>query len=117
MSSRSDLLYLGHMLDYARRAHAKAAGATRDEFFANEDLQVVVTHFLQIVGEAARRVPPELCALHPEIDWLRITGMRHKIVHDYFEVDLNVVWDAAINDLPDLTAALERIIPPEPLSA
>src|SRR6185436_17703591 len=76
MSSRSDLLYLGHMLDYARRAHAKAAAVTRTEFFANEDLQVVVTHFIQTVGEAARRIPSETCARYPEIDWLRITGMR-----------------------------------------
>jgi len=76
MSSRSELLYLGHMLDYARRAHAKAAAVTRSEFFANEDIQVVVTHFIQLVGEAARRIPPELCAVHPEIDWQMIAALE-----------------------------------------
>jgi len=117
MSSRNELLYLGHMLDHARRAYAKASAVTREQFFENEETHVFVTHFIQIVGEAAGRIPPEVTNAHPEIDWQRITGMRHKIVHDYFEVDLAVVWDVARNDLPFLIAALEKITPPEPPSA
>lgn len=114
MSKRSEILYLGDMLGYARRVRAKLAGVTRAEFQANEDLQIIVGHCIQVIGEAASRVSTATTTAHPEIAWERIVGMRHKIVHDYFKVDLKVVWDAATNDLPELIAALERFVPPEP---
>ncbi|HEX6087835.1 MAG TPA: HepT-like ribonuclease domain-containing protein [Thermoanaerobaculia bacterium] len=114
MSKRSEILYLGDMLDYARRARTKIAGVTREQFEANEDLQIIVGHLIQIVGEAASRVSAATSATHPEIAWDRIAGMRHKIVHDYFEIDVGIVWDAATNDLPELIASLERFVPSEP---
>ena len=117
MSKRSEVLYLGDMLAYARRAHARVANITRDEFESNEDLQIIVGHMLQIIGEAASKVSAATVTAHPEIAWARIAGMRHKIVHDYFAIDVGVVWDAAKNDLPDLIASLEKFIPPEPPSA
>ena len=117
MSKRSDLLYLGDMLDHARRARAQLAGITRERFESDETLQIVVMHRLRIIGEAATKVPAQTRAAHPEIAWARIAGMRHKIVHDYFQINMDVVWDAVINDLPDLIAALEKFTPPEPPSA
>jgi uncharacterized protein with HEPN domain len=114
MSKRSELLYLGDMLDYAKRARAKLAGISREQFETNEDLKIIVGHLIQIIGEAASRISAATAAAHPEIAWARIAGMRHKIVHNYFEIDAGVVWDTAINDLPDLIAALEKFTPPEP---
>lgn len=117
MSKHDDLLYLGHMLDYSRRAHAKVSGVTRAQFLADEDLQIIVTHLIQVIGEASRHVSATTRDTHPEIAWARIQGMRHKIVHDYISIRADAVWDTATSDLPDLIAALEKFTPPAPPSA
>jgi uncharacterized protein with HEPN domain len=69
------------------------------EFEKNEALTLAVTHLLQTIGEAARRVSPEFQARHPEIPWRAIIGMRHRVVHDYLFVDLDIVWDVTTRDL------------------
>ena len=114
MSKRSDLLYLGHMLDTARSAYSKISAVTRPEFDRDENLQLAVTHLLQIIGEAARRVPEVARAKYPDIPWSQIIGMRHKLVHDYFEISLDDVWRTANEDLMPLIATLEKHTPPEP---
>lgn len=111
--SEDDLLYLGHMLDMALLARRKVAAKTREDFDDDDNLRLALTHLLQIIGEAARRVSPDMQAAHPEIPWKAIIGMRHKVVHDYMGVDLDVVWDTAINELEPLIAVLERALPPE----
>lgn len=65
-----------------------------------------MTHLLQIIGEAARRVSDEGRAAHPSIPWSAVVGMRHKVVHDYFGVDEDVVWNTARSELPSLITAL-----------
>ena len=108
--TEDDRVYLGHMLDTARRAHAKVAAITRAEFDADENLRLAVTHLLQIVGEAARRVSDAGRAACPAIPWPAVVGMRHKVVHDYLGVDEDVVWDTARNELPPLVSALEAAL-------
>ncbi len=105
-----DALYLGHMLDAARKAHGKVAGIARADFDADENLRFAVTHLLQIVGEAARRVSDECGKTLPTIPWPAVVGMRHKVVHDYFGVDEGVVWDTARNELPGLIAELRAAL-------
>ena len=112
MSKRSEELYLGDMLDYSRRALAKVAGVTREQFDNDEDLQIVVMHHVQIVGEAASKVSAATCDAHPEIPWPEVTGMRHRIVHNYYEIDPVILWNVATTRLPQLVAALERFVPP-----
>jgi uncharacterized protein with HEPN domain len=117
MSKRTDLLYFGHMIDAARGIQARVTGRTRAEFDASEDLQIILTHLLQVIGEAARQVPEETRLANPQISWTEIIGMRHRIVHNYTDINLKVVWDTATEDVPLLVAALEQITPPEPPSA
>jgi uncharacterized protein with HEPN domain len=117
MSKHSDLLYFGHMLDAARGIQSRVGGRTRAEFDGNEDLQIVLTHLLQIIGEAARNVPEATRNANPDIQWIEIIGMRHRIVHDYTRINLDVVWKSATDHVPRLIAALEKITPPEPPSA
>ena len=105
-----DQLYLGHMLDMANKAVEKTRGVTREEFDRNEDLRFVLTHLVQIIGEAAHRVSGEFRAAHPEIPWHSIIGMRHKVVHDYLDVDYGIVWDVATGELPPLIARLEKLV-------
>jgi uncharacterized protein with HEPN domain len=110
---KDDLVYVGHMLDTARKAVRRVAGKTRAEFDADEDLRIVLTHLIQTIGEAARRVSQETRARHPEVPWSAIVGMRHRIVHDYIDVDEDIVWEVASNRLQPLIDLLVRIVPPE----
>jgi uncharacterized protein with HEPN domain len=108
---KDDAIYLGHMLDMARKAVSKAQGISRATFDQDENLRLALAHLIQIIGEAARRVSPELRQSHPEIPWSAIIGMRHKVVHDYLDVDEDIVWDVVTADLPGIVSSLERILP------
>ena len=108
---KGDSILIGHILDAASRAVAKVAGKSRDEFYGDDTLHLAVTHLIQIVGEASSKVSTEFQQQHAELPWREMTGMRHKIVHDYFEVNLRIVWDVATQDLPALIKQLEIIAP------
>ena len=79
----------------------------RDQSAYDQDelLQVWFLRQLQIIGEAARRLPEEIRNLAPDIPWHKIIGMRNILVHGYFEIDLDVVWDAVQRDVPLLKPA------------
>lgn len=111
MSPR-DLVYVGHMLDMAKKAVGKAADLTHDTYDTDENLRLALTHLVQVIGEAGRRVSSEFSAGHPEIPWREIVGMRHKVVHDYLGVDEDIVWQVVTEDLPPLITALEKILAP-----
>lgn len=113
MSKRSEIVYAGMLLDAARRAQAKAVGVTREQFDSDDTLQLALTYLLQNVGEAATRVPDEVRSKYPQVDWAAITGMRHRIVHDYLNVDFAMVWLALQEDVPPLIQALDSLTPPE----
>ena len=74
---------------------------------------MVIAHLVQTIGEAAAHVSPATRKRHPEIPWKQITGIRHRIVHNYLDVDYDVLWQVATCDLPRLIAQLEDILPPE----
>lgn len=107
---KDDNLYLGHMLDSARKACDKIRGVDRASFDADENLRLSLVYLVQIIGEAARRVSLETCSAHPEIPWREIIGMRHKIVHEYMSIDEDIVWVVVNQDLPALVEALSRIM-------
>ena len=108
---QDDLLYLGHMLDMARKAWVRVAELDRDRYDNDEDLRLALVHLVQVIGGAARRVSADGQQAHPEIPWREIIGMRNRIVHDYLGVDEDVVWEVASDDPPSLIAVLERIVP------
>ena len=95
------------------KALALSSGIEKDAFDKDEKLQLAVVHLIQVIGEAARRVSPECQVEHPDIPWSAIVGMRHKVVHDYMGLDIDVVWDTVQNDLPGLARMLEGIVPDE----
>lgn len=105
-----DLVYVGRMLEVAQKVVAKTKQIDRGAFDANEDLMYAVVHFIQIIGEAARSVSKEFVAAHPKVPWKTIVGMRMKIVHDYMDVNFDVVWDVAKEKLPPLVQNLEQIL-------
>ena len=106
---KDDLVYVSQMLDLAASVVAKVSGKTRSEFDADENLQLAVTHLIQTLGEAARRVSESYRVAHPQVPWHYIVGMRHKIVHDYMEIDFDIVWDVAATELPTLLPTLAGV--------
>src|SRR5262249_36758800 len=101
-----DELYLGHMLETARKIAVRTQGLTRADFEADEDRQIVFVHLTQIIGEAAARVSSETRDQHSEIPWKQIVGMRNKLVHDYWTVDRDILWDVITIDVPLLIQLL-----------
>jgi hypothetical protein len=74
---------------------------------------LIISQSLEIIGEAAGRISESMKNTHQEIPWCEITGMRNRLIHGYFEVDLDTVWDTTHQDLPLLIQFLEPLIPPE----
>ena len=110
---RRDDAYLLDMLIAARDAVSFVRDLSRQQFVSSRIHQQAVTKALEIIGEAAGRVSEPVRAAHPEIPWDEITGMRHRLVHDYFEINLDKVWETVQDDLPPLISMLEPLIPPE----
>jgi uncharacterized protein with HEPN domain len=81
------------------------------EAFADDEMQQVwVIHHLQIVGEAAYGLSQQFKASHPQIPWEQIIGMRHVLIHGYFEIDMDIVWAVIEKDLPALRSAIEALL-------
>lgn len=108
---KDDRVYVGHMLDLARSVVGKTERCARDQFNRDENLRLAVTHLIQTIGEAARKVSSSFRDRHRDVPWNSIVGMRHKVVHDYMHVDYDLVWDVATTELPRLLGQLERIVP------
>lgn len=85
-------------------------GRGRTAFEQDELLQVWFVHHLQIIWEAARALPEDVRSMAPEIEWPKTIGMRNILVHAYFDMDLDIVWDAASRDAPALKPAVERLL-------
>ncbi len=109
MPPKDDLVYVAHMLDIARQVESKVAGLDRSGFDADENLQLAVTHLIQTIGEAARLVSDAYRDQHPHVPWHQITGMRHRIVHDYLNIDFDIVWEVAHREISGLIAHLEDL--------
>ena len=97
------------MRDHAREAMILLSGKSRADLEADRVLSLAVVRLLEILGEAARRVPSEMQQLHPSIPWSYIIGMRNRLIHGYDRVDLDIVWSVVVADLPSLVAELEGI--------
>ncbi len=81
----------------------------QDTFFSNAEKQDAVIRNLQVIGEAAKDLSKDLRARYSEVKWREAAGLRDKIIHDYFDVDLQVVWDVVSTDLPELKMQIEKI--------
>src|ERR1043165_4630184 len=108
-----DDAYLLDMLVAARRAAQHATGLEPQQFESSLLHQDALFRSLQIVGEAASRVSDDTKSEHTEIDWNGIIGLRHRLVHDYRRIRVDVVWRVLKNEVPLLIRQLEQIVPPE----
>ena len=110
---RRDDAYLLDMLLAARDAVEFAAGLTFPQFQQSRLNQNAILKAIEIIGEAAACVSTDTKEAHPEIPWSKIIGMRNRLVHAYFEVNLGRVWQTVQRDVPHLIPLLEPLVPPE----
>ncbi|MFB3880330.1 MAG: DUF86 domain-containing protein [Armatimonadota bacterium] len=107
---RDDAIRLRHMLEAAEEAARFAAGASRADLEGNRMLAFALVRAVEIIGEAASRVTNETRETYSDLPWQDMTGMRNRIIHAYFDVDLDRVWDTVTEDLPPLAARLRAIL-------
>ena len=88
----------------------KYAGRGRQAFVADELIQTYIVHNLQILGEAAAKIPTEQQRKYPELPWPKMVGMRNVLVHNYFNIDLDIVWQVVEIELPALKEKIGRIL-------
>ena len=106
---RSDRERLQDILEAIERIE-RHANQGRELFEKDELVQIWMVHHFQIIGEAASRISENLVGSHPEVPWPQMVAMRNVLVHDYFGVDVDEVWNTVANDLPPLKAAITAIL-------
>lgn len=107
MSRHDDEVRLRHMVDAAKQAIAFAHGKSRADLDKDLQLSLALTRLVEIVGEAAKNVSAETAAAIPSVPWRAIAGTRDRLVHAYFDVDFDRLWQIVAIDLPSLLAVLE----------
>jgi len=107
-----DLIRARHMLVAAKEAMEFTAGKTRKNLEKDRMRVLAIIKSIEIIGEAASKVSEEFKSENKNIPWNDITSMRNRLIHAYFDVNLDIVWQTIKTDLPDLIKALEKIVPP-----
>lgn len=97
------------ILEAIGRIRRYTEGMSEREFRENELVQDALIRNFTVIGEAARHVPEEIEDSHPEVPWTRMRAMRNLVVHEYFGVDLKIVWDTVYEDLPGLAESLKGV--------
>lgn len=110
MSERDDSVRLRHILDAVGRIRRYVAGMDRQAFLADEKTQDAVIRQFEIIGEACKQLRPETRSIHGSVPWPKIAGMRDVLIHEYFGVDLEIVWDTVEHSLANLEQAISAIL-------
>ena len=109
MSKRDSQILLDDMRAAMGKIARYVAGMSRAEFLEDEKTVDAVVRNIEIIGEAAKQLPPEFRVRHPGIPWAQMAGMRNRIVHDYAGVDLEIVWEVVTKALPELEQMMVRL--------
>ncbi len=110
MSQHKRTVFFRHMLDHALEAVAMTKGKTRADLDKDRQLNLAVVRLLEIIGEAASRIPKEDQARHADISWLEIISLRNRLIHGYDTVDFDILWQIIRLDLPRLIESLRKIL-------
>jgi len=108
--SLSSLEYLQHILDEMAYLIDRAKGLNKDEFIQDETLKRAFVRSLEIIGEATKNVSVALRQKYSHVDWRAMAGMRDRLIHRYFGIDYDIVWDVVINKVPLLQQEIQQII-------
>ena len=108
--SRSPREYLRHIRDEIRYLRVHTAGLKKSAFLQDETLKRAFVRSLEIIGEAVKQIPEDLRTKYSHIDWRSLAGMRDVLIHRYFGVDYEILWDVVTNKMPLLGQEVERIL-------
>ncbi len=105
----SNVPYLKHILDAIADTESSLNGLSKKQFKGNKDVRDATVRRVEIIGEAVKNISKELKDKHPEVEWKKIAGTRDKIIHAYFSVDLDIVWNITKKYLPKLKKQIQQI--------
>ncbi len=109
---KNDLVRLHHMLDAAKEIISFTANKTRSSLDTDRKLVLALVKSVEIIGEAAAHITEESREILSQVPWANIVGMRNRLIHAYFDIDLDILWKTITEDLPPLIIDLEKIVIP-----
>jgi uncharacterized protein with HEPN domain len=105
-----DLVRIRHMIEAAEVTQQFVANRTRSELDGDRMLAFALTRAIEIIGEAASKVSPETRAATPAVPWAQIVAMRNRLIHAYFDIDPDILWKSATEEIPALLPLLRAIV-------
>lgn len=102
--------YVRHILDEIDYILTEISGMDYESFVRNPTVKRAFVRSLEIIGEASKKLPEDVRKMQPDIEWRKVTGMRDRLIHDYFGVDYTIVWDVVTNKLSDLRTKLQKLL-------
>ena len=113
MTLHDPIVSVHHMLDHAREAVGMVRGRSRADLDTDRQLNLSLVRLVEVIGEAANRVPDDFRSRYPQVPWRQTVGMRNRMVHGYDVIDFDILWSVVQKDLPPLIEALEKILKEE----
>ena len=110
MSQRSSRIFLEDIIQSADKIRRYTKGLEYDDFVRNEMVTDAVLRNIEIIGEAAGNIPEDIRSLYPHIPWRRIVGLRNIVIHAYFNVDLNIIWQIVTVNLPEIRDDIRSVL-------
>jgi len=102
--------YIRHILDEIDYILSRISDMNYESFVRDETIKRAFVRSIEVIGEASKKLPDDIKAMQPDIEWRKVSGMRDRLIHDYFGVDYTIVWDVALNKLPDLRVKLHDLL-------
>ena len=107
------VIFLDHILQSIKIIEEDTAGFSKEQFLSRRTIQDAVIRNIEVMGEAAKNIPDDFRRKYESVPWKEIAGTRDKVIHGYFGVDLNIVWDVIRADLPKLKKEIKHILEQE----